>query len=43
MLLTLCAANSPTGGMKSTGWGRSSGLWGINEFLVEKSFTYKSA
>ncbi|KAL9053779.1 MAG: hypothetical protein Q9162_004577 [Coniocarpon cinnabarinum] len=35
-------ANAPTGGTKATGWGRSNGMWGIGNFLDEKSFTYKS-
>ncbi|KAK8250938.1 Aldehyde/histidinol dehydrogenase [Phyllosticta capitalensis] len=34
-------ATLPHGGMKSSGWGRFNGSWGIEEFLRLKTITYK--
>ncbi|KAK8169165.1 aldehyde dehydrogenase domain-containing protein [Phyllosticta citrichinensis] len=34
-------ATLPHGGMKSSGWGRFNGQWGVEEFLRLKTVTYK--
>jgi acyl-CoA reductase-like NAD-dependent aldehyde dehydrogenase len=34
------AATGPQGGMKASGWGRQNAIWGLGEFLEEKSITW---
>lgn len=39
-MLTQLSATGPQGGLKASGWGRQNALWGLEEFLEEKSITW---
>lgn len=39
-MLTQLSATGPQGGLKASGWGRQNALWGLEEFLEEKTITW---